>query len=30
MGEDPRAAYDVFAVNSEGSSTVYQAVRLKS
>lgn len=30
MGDHPRASYDVFAVNGDGSSTVYQTVRPKS
>ena len=30
MGDDPRASYEVFAVNRDGASTVYLAVRPKS
>lgn len=29
MGDDPKASYDVYAVNKDGSSTLYQAVRPK-
>jgi hypothetical protein len=30
MGDDPKASYDVYAVNKDGSSTLYQAVRPKT
>jgi len=30
MGDDPKASYDVFAVNKDGTSILYQAVRPKT
>ncbi|KQT04070.1 DUF411 domain-containing protein [Rhizobium sp. Leaf386] len=30
MGDDPKASYDVYAVNKDGSSILYQAVRPKT
>jgi hypothetical protein len=29
MGDDPKASYDVYAVNKDGTSILYQAVRPK-
>lgn len=30
MGDDPKASYDVYAVNKDGTSALYQAVRPKT